>query len=158
MPCRPGAVQSLGEGVLGVLEEPATYRLYHCRRCRMQVCICAHCDCGNLYCPGECAELARRESVRRAGARYQRTFRGACRHAARQRRYRARHSEVTHHRFSSATVPCSVSAPPITASESTDGAPERPLCDPRRLMQSQCAFCGTVLSAFARLHPWRWSG
>jgi len=158
MPCRPGAVQSLGEGVLGLLEEPATYRLYHCRRCRMQVCICAHCDCGNLYCPGECAELARRESVRRAGARYQCTFRGACRHAARQRRYRARHSEVTHPRFSSATVACSVSGPPITASESTDAAPEMPLCHRRRLVQSRCAFCGTVLPAFARLHPWRWSG
>ena len=66
---------AVGEGVLGLLEEPATYRLYHCRRCGMQVCICAQCDCGNLYCPGECAELARRESVRRAGARYQRPLR-----------------------------------------------------------------------------------
>jgi len=55
-----------GRGALGQLEEPATYRLYNCQRCRMQVCICAQCDCGNLYCPGECAELSRRESVRLA--------------------------------------------------------------------------------------------
>ena len=45
---------AVGEGVLGLLEEPATYRLYHCRRCRMQVCVCVQCDCGNLYCPGDC--------------------------------------------------------------------------------------------------------
>lgn len=57
---------------MGLLEEPATYRLYHCQRCGMQVCICAQCDCGNVCCPGECAEFARRESLRRAGARYQR--------------------------------------------------------------------------------------
>jgi len=158
MPARPGAVQSLGEGVLGLLAEPATYRLYHCRRCGMQVCICAQCDCGNLYCPGECAALARRESVRRAGARYQRTLRGACRHAARQRRYRERREKVTHHRFSSATVACNVSAPPITASESTDAEPEAPAYRTHRPVQTRCAFCGTVLPAFARLHPWRWSG
>ena len=60
---------------MGLLEEPATYRLYHCCRCGMQVCICAQCDCGNLYCPGDCPQQARRESVRRAGARYQCVFR-----------------------------------------------------------------------------------
>jgi hypothetical protein len=158
MPHRPGAVQSLGEGGLGLLEEPATYRLYHCRRCGMQVCICAQCDCGNLYCPGPCAELARRESVRRAGARYQRTFRGACRHAARQRRYRERHSKVTHHPFSSATGACSVSGSSISTSESSDVQPQAPLYHPNRPAHSHCAFCGTVLPAFARVHPWRWSG
>ena len=53
MPRRPSVVQCRG-GVLGLLEEPATYRRYHCRRCGMQVCICPQCDCGNVCCPGEC--------------------------------------------------------------------------------------------------------
>ena len=50
-----------------------TYRLYQCQRCDVQVRICCHCDHGNIYCAGECAQIRRRESLRRAGARYQRT-------------------------------------------------------------------------------------
>lgn len=57
---------------MGPLEEP-TYRLYNCRRCAVQVRICRHCDHGNIYCAGECSRICRRESLRRAGARYQRT-------------------------------------------------------------------------------------
>lgn len=154
----PALSSAVGEGVLG-LEEPATYRLYHCRRCGMQVCICARCDCGNLYCPEDCAELARRECVRRAGARYQRTLRGARRHAERQRRYRERKKrEVTHHGLALAMRRCSVSAHPVTASESSDADCEKsPRC-PIRLLQTRCAFCGRTLPPFARLHPWRRSG
>jgi len=149
---------AVGEGVLGPLEEPGTYRLYHCCRCGMQVCICAQCDCGNLYCPRECAELARRESVRRASARYQRTLRGARKHAERQQRYRERKRDVTHQRFSLATSRCSVLRHLISASESIDVDVKelpRPLI---RLPQTCCAFCGRSLPAFARLHTWRWSG
>ena len=149
---------AVGEGVLGLLEEPATYRLYHCCRCGMQVCICAQCDCGNLYCPGDCAELARRESVRRAGVRYQRTLRGARKHADRQRRYRERKRDVTHHGFSLVTSGCSVSRHPVIASEPIDVDFEEPSRHPIRLLQGRCAFCGRPLPAFARLHPWRWSG
>ena len=43
----------VGKGILGLLEAPATYRLYHYRRCGTQASICAQCDCGNRYCPGE---------------------------------------------------------------------------------------------------------
>ena len=150
---------AVGEGVLGLLEEPATYRLYHCCRCGMQVCICAQCDCGNLYCPGDCAELARRESVRRAGARYQRTLRGARRHAERQRRYRQRRRQgVTHQSFPLVTSRCSVSRHLVSASESSDvdvKEPSLPLVPP---LQRRCAFCGRPLPPFARLHTWRWSG
>ncbi len=150
---------AVGEGVLGLLEEPATYRLYHCCRCGMQVCICAQCDCGNLYCPGDCAELARRESVRRAGARYQRTPRGARRHAERQRRYRQRRRQgVTHQSFPLVTSRCSVSRHLVSASESSDvdvKEPSLPLVPP---LQRRCAFCGRPLPPFARLHTWRWSG
>ena len=150
---------AVGEGVLGLLEEPGTYRLYHCRRCGMQVCICAQCDCGNLYCPGDCPQQARRESVRRAGARYQRTLRGARRHAERQRRYRERRRhEVTHHGFPLVTSRCSVSRHLVSASEPIDVASKEPPRTPVRLLQTRCAFCGRALPAFARLHPWRWSG
>ena len=47
---------------------------------------------------GGCAQIRRRESLRRAGERYQRSYRGACAHAARQRAWRERQTqEVTHH-------------------------------------------------------------
>lgn len=148
----------VGEGVLGLAPEP-TYRLYHCRRCRMQVSICAACDHGNIYCARECSRPARREGVRRAGARYQKTFRGARCHAERQRRYRARCAKVTHHGFSGDQAACSVSVVPVITSEPIDVAPHEP--SPRRFIrhpQGRCAFCGTLLPTFARLHTWRWSG
>ena len=75
-----------------------TYRLYNCARCAEQVRICRRCDRGNLYCAGVCAALRRRESLHRAGERYQRSYRGAHAHAARQRAWRERQTqEVTHH-------------------------------------------------------------
>ena len=80
---------AIGGGGVGLLEEP-TYRLYQCRPCGVQVQICPRCDHGNIYCAGECSRLARRECMRRAGVRYQRTLLGARRHAERQRRYRQR--------------------------------------------------------------------
>src|SRR5487761_52732 len=158
MPRRPGAVQCFGEGGLGLLLEEPTYRLYHCGRCAMQVCICAECDFGNLYCPGECAELARRDSVRRAGARYQATLWGARKHAARQRGYRERQREVTHHPWESAAAACSVSTPPVITSESIDAHSQQPVHRLIRAPQSRCAFCGKPCPPSARLHPWRWSG
>jgi len=32
---------------------------------REQVCICRRCDRGQIYCPGECRRIRRRESLRR---------------------------------------------------------------------------------------------
>ncbi|OLC12338.1 MAG: hypothetical protein AUH29_16285 [Candidatus Rokubacteria bacterium 13_1_40CM_69_27] len=51
--------------------------------------LCRHCDRGDRYCSGTCAERARRTSLREAGRRYQHSRRGRFRHAARQARYRA---------------------------------------------------------------------
>jgi len=152
----PALSSAVGEGGLGQL--PATYRLYNCQRCRMQVCICAQCDCGNLYCPpGECAQRSRRESVRRAGARYQRSFRGARKHADRQRRYRERRkSEVTHHTFSLVAKGCSVLRHPITASELIDVASKECRRTSSCSLQRCCTFCGRPLPEFARLYSWRW--
>jgi hypothetical protein len=75
-----------------------TYRLYNCARCAEQVRICRRCDRGNQYCARGCAQIRRRESLHRAGERYQRSYRGAHAHAARQRAWRERQTqEVTHH-------------------------------------------------------------
>lgn len=74
-----------------------SHRLYQCAACGQTVRICRACDRGNVYCAGACAPMRRTESLRRAGARYQRSHRGATRHAARQSALRARQiQEVTH--------------------------------------------------------------
>jgi len=49
-----------------------------------------------VYCFDGCAPEARRDSLRRAGARYCATRRGRFNNAARQRRFRAKSSKVTH--------------------------------------------------------------
>lgn len=84
---------------MAVLDEAdrQSHRLYHCAACGQPVHICRACDRGNMYCAGACAPIRRSESLRRAGARYQRSHRGATRHAARQSAWRARRiQEVTH--------------------------------------------------------------
>ena len=96
------------------------YRLFNCQRCAKQVRICRRCDRGHLYCSGECSAIRRRESLHRAGARYQQTQRGARLHAARQHAWRQRQMQkVTHHRFHRARPPAKV------ASVSESAAPER---------------------------------
>jgi len=76
-----------------------SFRLQICVRCRVQVHLCTSCDRGHIYCR-DCAPLAARDRVRRAGRRYQDTSRGRANHAQRQRRYRQRQAErrsgVTH--------------------------------------------------------------
>lgn len=72
-------------------------RLFSCARCLLLVSICPVCDHGNRYCSPDCADICRRESVRDAGDRYQRSPIGREKHAARQRRYRIRQvGHVTH--------------------------------------------------------------
>lgn len=155
----PVLSSAVGEGGLG-LERESTYRLYHCRGCHAQVQICAACDYGNLYCAAECAELARRASVRRAGARYQRTLRGSRCHAERQRRYRVRCAEeVTHQGFSSTAAARKVAVDSGITREPLDVDAHSPAS--RRSIThvpGRCAFCGTVLPSFARFHPWHGSG
>jgi len=63
-----------------------TARLYHCSRCRIQICICRSCDRGNVYCQA-CAPIARKESVKAARLRYEHTYAGKLNNAARQKRY-----------------------------------------------------------------------
>ena len=162
MPACPSAVQCLGRELLGAMREPA-YRLYNCERCGVQVRICQRCDHGNVYCAGECAQIRRRESLKRAQRRYQRSRRGARRHAARQRRWRERQRQkrykVTHHGSPVAVTQCIVTVSPVTESRSADASPEKSKSVPtRRPPLDTCAFCGTPLPAWTRQRPWRWSG
>jgi len=97
--------------------EPSA-RLFHCARCHDQVILCRACDRGHVYCRNGCAAAARRESLRRAGARYRGTRRGRRNNAERQRRFRARQQKVTHQG----------SAPVVTAAvlAVTDTQPQSP--------------------------------
>ena len=63
-------------------------RKFNCARCRCQVIVCSYCDRGNIYCGSSCAAQSRIQNHRIANHNYQKTFRGAQKHAARQRVYR----------------------------------------------------------------------
>ena len=144
------------------MREPA-YRLYNCERCGVQVRICQRCDHGNVYCAGECAQIRRHESLRRAQSRYQRSRRGARRHAARQRRWRERQRQkrykVTHHGSPVAVTQCIVTISPVMQSRPADATPYQPAPRPKsRPPLDTCAFCGTTLPEWSRQRPWRWSG
>ena len=83
----------------------------------------------------------------RAGARYQRSTRGACRHAARHRAWRARHAHTVTHQGS--LTPTAASTVLVTSTERvTQHACIRP-------HQGHCSFCRRVLPPFARLGPLR---
>lgn len=78
---------------------PGSARTLACAGCGLQVLVCSRCDRGQRYCGRPCAEGARRESLRRAGRRYQRSRRGRLAHARRAwayRRRRAARQIVTH--------------------------------------------------------------
>ncbi len=102
-------------------------RLIVCARagCRQAFFLCSRCDRGNRYCPGSCAFAARRESLRRAGARYQRSRDGRLSHAASQKRYRERsrlREKVTHHPSTEPLLP-GIVAPTTTPAARATVAP-----------------------------------
>lgn len=125
-------------------------RLFLCARCQRQVRICSHCDRGQQYCGTACSGVARGESVRAAGQRYQRTRRGQHCHAERQRRYQIRcregaHREkMTHHRSAPARG-TSLSRYPLLMREATMSISPEPATTPR------CHFCTRPVSDFLRL-------
>jgi hypothetical protein len=145
-----------------------TYRLYNCGRCAQQVRICRDCDRGNQYCTGACAALRRRESLLRAGERYQRSYRGACAHAARQRAWRERQTqEVTHHGSVPTVVSVTVANSSIqTTPQGSHAHNNAPLLEPQPhsrpavvlvalQVHACCSVCGRVLSPFGRIGPLR---
>ncbi len=138
-----------------------TYRLFSCARCRTQMRICQKCDHGNQYCK-TCAPLARRDSVLRAGAKYQKTKRGRDNHAARQQRYLD--NKMTHHgspQCVEASHPCPSTAvvPQASALTKEDAhvlpktlhlPAAREANDDRPNIVS-CDICGQPCQPFARL-------
>jgi hypothetical protein len=74
----------------GVLmgDEPA--RRFLCARCRAPALVCSRCDRGQIYCAAGCAAVARQQSQRDAGRRYQCSRPGRFMHAARTQRWRER--------------------------------------------------------------------
>jgi hypothetical protein len=148
-----------------VQEREETYRLYSCRGCSMLVSICDRCDHGNMYCPGECAAVSRRAANRRAGARYQRTRRGARRHAARQQGWRDREIEKVTQQGCAPTGPVfTMSITADVAAIETADVPEileplvalAPRRDGNRPRQAgRCHFCDAPLPAFTRLRTRR---
>jgi hypothetical protein len=142
-----------------------SYRLYSCRGCGVSVSICGRCDRGNIYCVGECSAVSRRASNRRAGARYQRTRRGARRHAARQQTWRERQiDKVTHQGCAPAGPVFTMSIAVIsTVIELNDAAsaPDMSLTAPLKAehrhqrVAGRCDFCHAPLPLFTRLRTWR---
>jgi len=150
-----------------------TYRLYSCARCAKQVRICGECDRGNRYCAQGCARMRRRESLRRAASRYQQSYRGACKHAARSRAWRERHAQKVTHQGSLGPGVALIVAPtstPSTTEEAhadteSDRLPPHTMAFEARARaryahgshphvarsELHCCFCGCVLPPFARL-------
>lgn len=123
--------------------EPSA-RLFHCARCHAQVILCRACDRGQVYCGNGCAPAARRESLRRAGARYRGTRRGRHNNAERQRRFRARQQKVTHQ--GSAPV---VAAVVLAVTEPPPGNVPSAGAEPGRSMHV-CHRCARPVSLFLR--------
>lgn len=153
-------------GFMGASEK--SYRLYSCRRCAKQVRICGGCDRGNRYCAEGCAQIRRRESRCRASERYQQSYRGGLKHAARQRAWRGRQSQKVTHQGSlvGAAALIVVSSSTLTPTQEPHGEsaaikPPLPIgmrrahvhCPIHHTEQPApgCCFCGCVLAAFARL-------
>ena len=120
-------------------------RFFLCAGCRAQTLVCSHCDRGQIYCSTECAQAARRHSVREAGRRYQVSRRGRHAHAERARHLRARRNKVTHQGSPSAVVddllPVSLAVVTPVPGSST------PV---EEFSRWRCCFCGVQCSEFIR--------
>lgn len=121
-------------------------RLFNCARCRCQVVICRSCDRGNQYCGAGCARIARTDTLRRAGRRYQRGRQGRFAHADRQRRYRQRQQQKVTHQGSA----------PVSTGDLLLGRTDGPIPAPQRQWLKQqpaniCHFCRCRSVKFLRL-------
>ena len=160
LPCRYASVARLCPVLRGSMRTSRTsYRLYSCRLCVAQVRICSDCDRGNQYCADGCAGIRRRESMARAGVRFQLSPRGARLHAARQSAWRARRIQKVTHQGSVSGVDAAIVVITSTPPEEPDADPAPPSSAtqrwPRRMLLHPCSFCWRPLPAFARSGPLR---
>ena len=134
-----------------------TYRLFLCARCLRQVSICAACDRGQWYCGKKCAQHSRRERVRAAGSRYQRSPQGRQSHAERQARYRQ--AQRAEQALGAGEVTHRGAAPPQATARI---ASSWPICTPPGqsvpILRSTlpppswvaCTICGSLCQPYAR--------
>ena len=153
-----------------------TDRVFNCERCVRQVRVCRRCDRGQRYCRRGCAGQSRADSLRRAGGRYQESFRGRLFHAQRQSRYRERERQkVTHHGFaeeqSSGTVGLLNEKEVDTDGRfeeggcrdggswreprPTGGVEQREIARRRDRRADRCSWCGAVGQRLVRFGYWR---
>ena len=119
-----------------------TFRLFLCARCRKQSQICPSCDCGQLYCSKDCSSAARQEARRDSSRRYQRTPRGLENHRRRQREYRARLANVTHHGAKQESqAPVCWKTPPHRAIQG---------CNAESYRATSCVCCGRPVNGWTR--------
>ena len=120
-----------------------TARLFNCIRCHKQVLICSDCDRGNIYCGRACSAAVRQKSVRAAGVRYQKSYKGKFKHAARQQRYRElKKQKVTHQASKAEPVPSS--------SKPSDKCILPGLITSKS--ESHCNFCGCHVADLLRIN------
>ncbi len=141
-------------------------RQFVCARpaCRALVRLCRRCDRGNIYCSRACAREARRESLHRAGARYQRSERGRQNRNARQQRWLDRRAEKMTHQGSHKPAVAPVLLPEVAV---TTAMPADDLTAPKergdesdedavaRAERQVCAVCGRGCGPYVRLGPLR---
>ena len=124
------------------------------RQSAKQHLICSPCDRGQQYCGTHCSGLARGESLRTAGRRYQQSRRGRHCHAERQRRYRHRRREgacrekVTHQGSESLRCGAPLDVHRVPRHEAS------PSMSPQPDTTMHCHFCARPVSEFVRLR-WR---
>jgi hypothetical protein len=122
-----------------------TARLYHCSRCHAQVFICSSCDRGNRYCANGCRQEARRESLKIANQKYQKSRKGKFKNAARQAAFRLRQKQKVTDQGSSQT--------PRHASLRAKLDKARSLLDCRPMgTVFHCHHCGKQCEPFLRLN------
>jgi hypothetical protein len=133
--------------------ETAPPRWFLCVRCRAPVLVCSHCDRGQIYCAGPCSQEARYDAQRAAGRRYQSSFRGRLKHAARTARHRARQKIVTHQgsplepRHDVVTLDAAATANKLTAASSRGSVMRSQVADPG---SGRCHWCGCRCSPLVR--------
>lgn len=140
------------EGFAMGSERPDSRRVV-CSSCRAVFFVCSWCDRGNRYCGVVCSTASRRQSVRCAGRRYQRSPEGRRRHRHRQNRYRLRQAvarNVTHQGTREEVVServsgCDTETP--SSSVCAASAPPPPSI-PRRHV---CVICGSPCRPFVRV-------
>ena len=115
-------------------EEEGTGRFFLCERCRSQVLICRCCDRGQIYCAADCARVARAERRRDVAKRYKTSRKGRFAHAARSRRYRARHNKATHHGSPASDADVEVMVASVTTPMKVSDTVDAPLLPTRRRM------------------------